>query len=140
MTDLSLTVNKRIPALPAQVYNAWLNPATMKRFMFGGSGMAVSDAATDPRIGGAYRVVMSEGTKDIPHHGTYLELVPHSRIAFTWQSPYSIDGSTVTLDFTPDGDSTMLTLTHVRFANEGARDGHKAGWTSILDTLATVLA
>ena len=139
MNDLTLTVQKRIPAKAERVFNAWLDPMMMKKFMFGSPDMTVSIAETDPKVGGSYKVVMNDGTKDIAHTGTYLDLKPHSRIAFTWQSPYSVDGSTVTLDFAPDGDATLVTLTQVRFASEGARDGHKAGWTAILETLATAI-
>jgi uncharacterized protein YndB with AHSA1/START domain len=138
MNALTLTVQKRIPAAESRVYNAWLNPEMMAKFMFGGVGQHTSLVETDPRVGGAYKVVMTDATKDVAHTGTYLELTPYSRIAFTWQSPYSVEGSTVTLDFAPDGDATMVTLTQVRFAHEGARDGHRAGWTLILDNLAKV--
>jgi uncharacterized protein YndB with AHSA1/START domain len=136
MTDLTLTVQKQIPATAERIYNAWLDPIMMKKFLFGGPGTSVAIAETDPKIGGKYRVVMNDGEKDIPHTGTYLDLTPHSRIAFTWESPFSVEGSTVTLDFAPKGDETLVTLTQVRFANEGARDGHRSGWTFILDTLA----
>jgi uncharacterized protein YndB with AHSA1/START domain len=139
MTDLSLTVQKRIRAPAAKVYAAWLDPATLMRFMMPGPGMTTPSANTDPKVGGRFNLVMSDGTKDIPHAGTYLELKPHSRIAFTWESPHSAEGSTVTLDFAPDGDATLVTLTQIRFASEGSRDGHKSGWTAILDALATTL-
>ena len=138
MNDLTLTVQKRIPAPAARVYNAWLDPLMMKKFMFGGLDMTIPVAETDPRVGGHYKVVMNDGKTDIPHTGQYLELNPHSRIVFTWQSPYSVEGSTVTLDLVADGAATIVTLTQVRFANEGARDGHKAGWTAILETLSKV--
>lgn len=80
---------------------------------------------------------MHIGGKDYPHSSTYLDLTPHSRIAFTWESASStVKGSTVTLDLLPDGDATLLTLTHVRFATEASRDGHRGGWETILAGLA----
>ena len=137
MTDLTLTVRKLIPVPAERVYNAWLDPAMMRKFLFGGPDMHVSAVETDPKVGGRYRVVMTNASGDVPHSGTYLTLTPHSHITFTWELPYSVEGSTVSLDFTPEGQGTMVTLTQVRFANEGARDGHTMGWTFILDTLAT---
>ena len=139
MTDLTLTVQKRIPAPAALVYAAWLDPKMLMRFMMPGPGMTTTSADTDPKVGGRFALVMSDGKTDIPHSGTYLELVPHSRIAFSWESPHSAEGSTVTLDFAPDGDATMVTLTQVRFASEGSREGHRSGWTSILTALAANL-
>ncbi|MGV8986644.1 MAG: SRPBCC family protein [Cypionkella sp.] len=136
MTDLSLTVQKLIPAPVEKVYNAWLDPKALMRFMAPGPAMTVPRAETDPKVGGRFEVVMRMGTNDLLHAGTYLELVPHSKIVFSWESPHSIEGSTVTLDLAPEGDGTMLTLTHVRFANEGSRDNHRSGWTAILAALA----
>jgi Activator of Hsp90 ATPase homolog 1-like protein len=40
----------------------------------------------------------------------------------------------------PDGDGTLLTLTHEKFADEESRDGHKQGWTSSLDKLESFMA
>lgn len=137
MTDLSLTVRKLINAPADQVYAAWLDPIKLTHFMANCQGMALSSAATDPRVGGRFSMVMNTGTRDIPHAGTYLELVPHTRIAFTWQSEYStVENSAVTLDLAPQGAGTMVTLTHVRFAGESSRDAHQGGWTTILDGLA----
>ncbi len=136
MNDLSLTVQRRIAAIAERVYNAWLDPETLVHFMSNCQGITLTSAQTDPRVGGRFRLVMNNGTKDIPHTGTYLELTPHSRIAFTWESEYStVEGSTVTLDLVPVGAETLLTLTHVRFATESSRDGHKRGWATILDGL-----
>lgn len=139
--DLSLTLNRRINAPVEKVYAAWLDPATLTRFFSNCQGISLTKAETDPRIGGRFLLVMNDGKKDIPHTGSYLELTPHSRIAFTWESPHSTaEGSTVTLDLVPDGQATLLTLTHLRFETEGSRDGHLGGWTAIVDGLvATTL-
>jgi uncharacterized protein YndB with AHSA1/START domain len=136
MTDLTLTVQKRIAAPVDRVYAAWLDPESLIHFMLNCQGITLSAAETDPRVGGRFLLLMNNGTKDIPHRGTYLDLQPHSRIVFPWESEYSqMEGSTVTLDFEPQGSATLLTLTHVRFASESSRDGHRSGWTTILDGL-----
>jgi uncharacterized protein YndB with AHSA1/START domain len=134
--ELSLTVERRINAPVEKVYNAWLDPQTLNRFFSNCQGISLARAETDPRVGGRFLLVMNNGTRDIPHTGTYVELTPHSRISFTWESPFmTLEGSMVTLDLVPDGAATMLTLTHVRFENESSRDGHRGGWTAILDGL-----
>jgi len=141
MNDLSLTIEKRIAAPAERVYNAWLDPEMLIRFMSNCEGMSLRAAETDPRIGGRFLLVMNSGDKDIPHQGTYLELNPFSRIAFTWESAYStIENSTVTLTFAAQDGGTLLTLTHVRFVDESSRDGHRGGWTTILDGLAKTYA
>ncbi len=141
MNDLSLTVSRRINAPVVKVYNAWLDPQTLTRFMANCQGMNLVVAETDPRVGGRFLLAMNTDTRVVDHRGTYLELVPHSRIAFTWESEFSkVEGSTVTLDFVPDAEATLLTLTHVRFETDSSRDGHRGGWSTILDGLvATTL-
>jgi len=141
MSELSLTVMKTIPASPEKVFNAWLDAAMLKKFMVTCEGDRVPKAESDAREGGQFLIVMESGGKEIPHSGTYLELKPHSRLVFTWESPHSVDGSTVTVDLAPTGDgATDLTLTQVKFASEGARDGHIKGWTAILDMLERAAA
>ncbi len=137
--DLTLTVSRVIPAPPTRVYDAWLDPAMLARFMVAKDGATVSKATSDARVGGKFLIMMRHGDEDLPHHGSYLELVPHSRIVFSWQSAHSIDNSVVTLTFTPDGAGTRVDLRQDRFASEGARDGHRGGWTRILQELAATV-
>lgn len=139
-TALTLTVTRLIPAAQDRVFNAWLDPKMLTQFMLAGPGMGCRIAETDPRIGGRYSIVMTSEGKDIPHGGTYLEIAPHSRIAFTWESPHSAPGSTVALDFAAEKGGTRVTLTQVKFASADSRDGHVKGWTAILGELATAFA
>ena len=138
MTDLTLTVKRTIKASPEAVYAAWLDPVTITRFMAGGADQRVTEARTDPRVGGSFRIVMTSD-KDIAHLGVYRDLVPHSLIRFTWESPYSPADSEVTIRLSPVADGTEITLSQVKFLSEGAREGHQGGWTRILDRLAITL-
>ena len=135
--DLTLTLSRHIAAPPEKVYAAWLTPETLMRFMGNCQGMSLAAAHTDPRVGGAFQIDIDNGSSVVPHTGTYLALQPHSKIAFTWVSPYSTaENSTVTLDLIPDGSGTQLTLTHSRFIDERHRDMHVGGWSTMLDGLA----
>ncbi len=134
--DLTLTVTRRIAAVPARVYAAWTEAASLAAFMSNCAGMGAARAETDSRVGGRFRIVMTSDGREIPHEGTWLELIPAAKLRFTWESPYSVEGSEVTITLAADGPGTLLTLTQRRFAHEGARDGHVKGWTAILDALA----
>jgi uncharacterized protein YndB with AHSA1/START domain/DNA-binding MarR family transcriptional regulator len=139
--DLTMTVRRRINAPAVKVFNAWLDPKIMSRFMMGKAEMTVPVAETDPRVGGRFKVVMATPENEVLHTGEYKEITPHSRLVFTWVSPFSIEGSTVTLEFDDAGNGqTDVALTQVKFADEGKRDGHQQGWTHILGKLADVLA
>lgn len=139
MTELSLTLDHLIAAPVERVYSAWLDSATLARFMIPCEGGSVPSAVTDARVGGRFAIVMRAEGRDIPHAGTYLELTPYSRIRFTWESPHSLTDSEVTLDFAADRAGTRITLTQVKFRDEASRDGHTAGWRQILGVLATAI-
>ena len=134
--DLTLTLSRHIPAPPERVFDAWLDPVMLARFMTPKAGMTVPKAQTDPVVGGRFDMIMLEGDEQIPHAGTYKEITRYSRLAFTWESPFSLDDSVVTLDFAPRNGGTDLTLTHTKFATDTAREAHRGGWTHILGVLA----
>ncbi|MCV9999214.1 SRPBCC domain-containing protein [Pararhizobium sp. YC-54] len=142
MTELELTVNRKIAAPREKVFNAWLSPAMLAKFMappFGSS--EPTKVKNDPVKGGRFSIVMVTPEKEIPHAGTYLEIDPHSHLSFTWESPYSLDDSVVTIDLAEvDAGTTEITLKQVKFKSEEARDGHEEGWTAILKLLETSLA
>lgn len=141
MSELELTISRTIPASREKVFNAWLSPKTLAQFMTTPmGGTAQSKVTNDPVKGGRFSIVMMNEDKEIPHAGTYLAIDPHSHLSFTWESPYSLDDSVVTIDLTEvDAGTTELTLRHVKFRSEQARDGHREGWTAIVGQLANVL-
>ena len=140
MPELSLTVSRQINAPVEAVFNAWLSPEMMARFMTPGEGMSVEDAIADPVEGGSFSLNMIAGDKRLPHGGTYKVIKPHSTIVFSWNSPFSVDDTRVTLSFSAKDGGTHVTLNHVKFADEETRDNHKGGWTKILESLETALA
>jgi len=99
-------------------------------------------AESDARVGGRYRIVVRP--PDGEEHdvsGTYREVVPDEKLVFTWAWRTTPEReSLVTVELTPDGDGTLLTLTHERFYDEAARDRHQAGWGVILDRLTQELS
>jgi uncharacterized protein YndB with AHSA1/START domain len=142
MKELELTVSRTIAASREKVFNAWLSPEMLAKFMmtpFPGSGLA--KVSNDPVKGGRFSIIMVTPDKEIPHAGTYLEIDPHSRLSFTWESPYSLDDSVVTIDLAKvDAGTTELTLKQVKFKSEEARQGHEGGWNAILNLLETNLS
>ncbi|MEO0931200.1 MAG: SRPBCC domain-containing protein [Pseudomonadota bacterium] len=140
MTDLTLTTERTINASQKAVFDAWLDPEMLARFMMPGPDMSVPVARTDAKVGGGFEIVMRAGDTDIPHHGTYKEISPHDRLVFTWFGPSPAEDSTVTLTFDAIDGGTHVTLRHDRFIDEQRRDDHKKGWTSILAALDTAFA
>ena len=139
MPDLSLTVRRTIKAEPQKIFEAWLDPAMMTKFMSPRPDMVVREARSDPRVGGTFFVLMV-GDKDYPHSGTYKEVTRYSRLVFTWEAPWSAPDTTVEIVLTPVAGGTEVVLTQVKFMSEESRQSHTEGWTGILAKLETAVA
>lgn len=136
MNELICKVNKVINAPIEKVFDAWLDPQILSRFMLPMPGMPQPRTEVDAREGGRFTIHMEVGEEIIPHSGTYLQLDRPNRLVFSWESPFSTDGSRVTLEFTAvDSSNTRIELTHVRFIDEETRNNHEAGWGNILSVL-----
>jgi uncharacterized protein YndB with AHSA1/START domain len=129
-------VERWMPAPPNRVFEAWLDPGSMARWL-SPTGHAV--VASDPRPGGRFRIVMIGEDTQIEHVGRYLELEPGRRLRFTWSSPYTGGDSLVTVELEAASDGTRLTLVHERLPEEH-REPHAGGWGRMLDLLAAELA
>lgn len=138
----TLTLRRRIAAVPRLVYAAWTDPAMIVMW-WGPAGAETQSAEADPRPGGRYHIVFS--TPDGDSHdisGIYRDAEPHSLLSFTWMWKTLPDrASFVTLTFEDDGDGgTDFTLHHSQFYDEAARDRHRWGWTGALDKLEAMFA
>lgn len=136
--QLTLVRHYRVP--PERVWAAWTDPELVVQW-FGPDAGPVHEAEMDVREGGRFQVAFS--TMDGEKHtclGTYLEVVPHERLAFTWEWITMPERqSQVTLGFRKIEGGTEFTLHHARFADIAARDGHREGWTGALDKLGRLL-
>ncbi len=142
MTDLTVNINKIIHAPIEKVFDAWLDPKMLSKFMRGMPEMPESDVETDAREGGSFTIIMHYRGEKIPHTGKYLEISRPDKLVFTWVSQYSVvDNSTVTLNFTKiDDNKTNVSLSHVKFIDEESRSGHEEGWSNILNKLNEVMS
>ena len=141
MSDLTLTVSKIIHAPINNVFDAWLDPEMLANFILPMPGMPLPEVKNMPELGGNFTIVMQVGEDKIPHTGEYLEISRPNKLVFTWKSPFSVDGSTVTINFSEANDGmTNVQLTHTRFIDEQTRSDHEGGWTNILATLNDVVS
>jgi uncharacterized protein YndB with AHSA1/START domain len=131
----SLKLERIIPGRPEEVFDAWLDSETLKRWMTPGPGMSVPEASVDAVVGGGFRIVMQAGETRLPHEGVYRVIDRPRRLVFTWISAHA--GNTlVTIEFEAVGPmKTRLRLVHEQFKTEAARDNHQGGWAKILDAL-----
>ena len=140
MTNLIVNVEKTIHASVERVFDAWLKPETLSKFILPMPGMPEPETETDAREGGRFTIIMQVGKDKIPHTGKYLEISRPDKLVFTWESPFSASGSTVTLLFSDACENkTNVALTHVKFPDEESRTNHEGGWGNILKSLSDVL-
>lgn len=140
MTELAVNLTKTINAPIEKVFNAWLDAKTLSKFMTPMPGMPEPRTVADGREGGEFVIYMQVGDKEIPHKGKYLEISAHRKLVFTWESPFSTDGSTVTIHFKALNDSrTEIDFAHVKFTGEEERSDHESGWTNILEKLSVLI-
>ena len=139
MTDITLNLTKIIHAPIDVVFDAWLNPEMLSKFMIPMPGMPAPKVENDARVGGKFTIVMNDGDNELPHTGEYLKIDRPNKLVFSWVSHRSVDDSVVTLIFTKvDDNRTEITLSHVKFIDEDAREDHKIGWGNILDKIDEV--
>lgn len=130
-----ITVTRRIRATPDRVYTFFTDPTLWARWQG-------TSATVDAQPGGLLQVTMGPGESSVAE-GRFVELDPFERIIFTWgwaSSPLSTlpRGSTVvTVHLRPDGDGTLVTLTHDSLPPE-ERDIHHQGWSLYFDRLVIV--
>ena len=95
-----------IAASPETVFGFFVEPAFMARWLG-------QHHTLDPRPGGIFRVEVSAGKFA---HGTYAEVIPHHRFAFTWgwegRDDLPPGHSLVEIELVPEGGGTLLRLRH----------------------------
>ena len=139
-TKPSLTLKRRFKAPPAKVFAAWTEPEKIKRW-FGPGRVKGTHAEFDLRVGGTLSWRPAPGGEDHDVGGVMREVVPARKLVYTWAWASTPEReSLVTVEFKPEGDGTLLTLTHAQFFDEDARDRHQQGWTGALDKLEKFVA
>jgi len=90
----------------------------------------------DFRVGGAFRYCIRKAGRDGWARGVYREIVPASRIVFTfqWQSGEAAhDAETlVTVSFEAQDERTLLTFRQEPFSSNESRHSHGVGWNQVL--------
>ena len=134
----TLTCELTIDAPPEIVYSFFTDAELFAQWQ----GM---DAELDPRPGGIFRVRIT-GVSNAIVLGEYLELVPHSRIVYTfgWENARTVQGaidvppgeSRVEVTLTPEAGGTRLRLQHSGLPSEEALRFHRFGWDHSLPRLA----
>lgn len=140
--DLRIRIDRRLPAWPSRVFDAWTDPAQLGRWMFGRDvrDERILQLALEPREGGAFSFQVDRGGTALEHAGRYTAFTRGARLAFSWGAwPLDAPGapdSDVDLVLAADGEGCALTLAH-RIPEPWAAwtERTREGWMRMLDAL-----
>jgi uncharacterized protein YndB with AHSA1/START domain len=138
MAEFSVTHS--FAAAPERVFDAWLDPAIARRFLFATPTGEMIRADVDARVGGQFNFVdRRPDMGDVLHTGEYLEIDRPRRLAFTFSVPqFNPDFTRVVVEIAPTAAGCEVTLTQSDVPAEWA-DRSKEGWGKILGVLEGVL-
>jgi uncharacterized protein YndB with AHSA1/START domain len=145
----AVRLQRTIPAAPAQVYRAWLEPDLMRRWL-SPAGFEVTRAEVQEHVGGRYRIWQASTDGRVGgFECEILELCPAERIVFHWgfvgpdrsAGPRYDSLLTVSFEDAPGGETT-LTLVHEQLdalhaAMPDVADSVAIGWSMALEKLAS---
>ena len=144
MTDARKTVTLQVrhsyAAPPERVFDAFLDVALARRFMFATPTGEMIRADIDPKVGGRFTFTdRRPDMGDVEHVGRYVEIDRPRRLVFTFAVPqFDPTETQVALDFRAVAGGCEVTLTHTGVLPEW-RDRTSHGWTMILGELETAL-
>jgi len=140
----TIRVERTIQASAERVFDAWLDPVWIGRFMFGPHlrDEQIVSLSNQAHVGGAFNYRVTRQGVEINHTGTYREIERPRRLVFTWGvDAEQGDLSVVSIEIAPQGESCALTLTHnlhPDWADYAERT--QQGWTKIVGDLVAALA
>ena len=144
LNDKELVLTRLINARREVVFAAFTDPRRVSQW-WGPKDFPATHVEIDARVGGRWRnclTAVADG-RELWQHGVFREVVPFSRLVFTfvWEEEGERGLETlVTVTFSDESGRTRLTLRQTPFQSTTERDGHGGGWTSTFDRLDEFLA
>ncbi len=140
--SLSLTVVRDFAAPPERVFDAWLDPAQARRFLFATPDGEMLTCELDARVGGTGLIVERRPSGDAHHRLQFQAIERPRRLVFLFAVDPTVEDAwtRVSIAIAPTGDGCRLTLTHEMDPAWATYEAQtRKGWTMILDTLSHIL-
>jgi uncharacterized protein YndB with AHSA1/START domain len=143
-SDRELVVTRTFNAPARLVFEAWTKPELFKQWWVPRSiGITLRSCEMDVRVGGRYRLEFgNDPSKPMAFFGKYVEVTPHSRLAWT-NDEGGEGGAVTTVTFEEKGGQTVLVLHELyptkEAADAGLASGSYDGMGETLDQLDEVL-
>ena len=136
----SLVISRTYPAPVERVFKAWTDANQLGQW-FAPTDDYTTKANVDLRVGHEYRISIAHKGGNVHNVlGIYRLIDPPRKLVYTWRWEGGPETDTlVTVDFTPRGDSTEVTITHDQFLDVETRNKHNEGWSGCFNRLERFL-
>ena len=125
-SERELVVTRTINAPARVVFEAFTKAELLKRWWVPKSmGMTLLSCEVDARVGGKYRLVFDHSPEPVAFVGTYVEVTPYSRLAWT-NDEGGEGGPVTTVTFEEKGGKTLVVL-HETYPSKEALDAAGTG-------------
>jgi uncharacterized protein YndB with AHSA1/START domain len=120
---------------PEVIFNFWVDPARMKRWLFLGPTSEIREVLNEPRAGGRFSIRERNQGETIDHFGVYEEVERPRLLEFTLHVPQHFSGVTkVRIELAPAANGCRMIFTQTGVAAEVT----EGPWRMMFDTLARV--
>jgi uncharacterized protein YndB with AHSA1/START domain len=125
-SDRDVVVTRTINGPARIVFEAFTRAELFKRWWVPKSiGMTLLSCEIDARVGGTYRLVFDHSPEPVAFFGTYVDVKPYSRLAWT-NDEGGEGGPITTVTFEEKGGTTLVVL-HERHPSKEALDAAGTG-------------
>ena len=142
-SERELVVTRTINGPARIVFDAWTRPELLQRWWAPKSfPITLLSCEMDVRVGGGYRLVFGYEDSTFDFFGRYLEVTPHSRLA--WTNDEADAGETITTVTFEEIDGRTQLVVHDLYPSAEALDaaiasGSTSGMPESLDQLDELL-
>ncbi|HTH93276.1 MAG TPA: SRPBCC domain-containing protein [Candidatus Paceibacterota bacterium] len=126
----TITVETTITNSIEKIWDAWNNPEHIVHWAFASDDWEAPAATQDLKVGGEFTTTMAakDGSTSFIFSGTYTEVVPHEKIAYTIP-----DGRKVEVLFEKISDNEYKIVETFDPEHENSEEMQRGGWQAILD-------
>jgi len=128
----NVVIKQKINAPVDKVWNAITDKAEMKKWYFDIPDFELKQHHE-------FNFFEPGGERKYHHHGEIVEILPNQKLKHTWSYPeVSKEKTIVKWELEPDGNETVVTLTHKglenfeHLGNDFTKNSFESGWKSIL--------
>jgi len=131
-------ISRFILAPPEVVFDAWVRPELIRKWLFVGPTSEIIDVKLDLKIQGKFSILEYEKStnEQIDHYGKYTEIVRPAKLAFTLSVPKHFPGETnVSIEIIATTGGSVLSLVQTGVS----KDVTEPSWNKMLDQLSLTL-